>query len=402
LINIIIHIGPPKTGTSAIQKWLKDHTDDLKQYGVHYPEHLEDSNGVSSGNLLSIFERTANDYIFSAERLALLVKRTDALGCSTLLLSSEFFFNRLFKELDSLSNAKIIAYVRNPADLFESHYNQSVKRHNNVLAFKAHLALPMQSIKLLGEYADVLGDRFILRAYHESLFVGGNIISDFLFALNIPIKNVIKSSRVNNSYCLEALEVKRWFNAYNLGQYSNSLDRILQAYKSGLSDFTFVNRNQFNDYKRQSIKRIKDLYEQSHFDNGLQLVDFISQQEHRPFYKQEINKDQCEKVFLFIAEKNPALLNDLALLVYGQPNVKNKAPFIDALFEIVPPKQALPNIFQYVRKSFYLRYKVKTNPNAENSHAENSEVNQFREYVKYLLQARFSLVLYIKALLASY
>ncbi len=58
MINIIIHIGPPKTGTSAIQKWLKDHTDDLKQCGVYYPEHLEDSNGVSSGNLLSIFERT--------------------------------------------------------------------------------------------------------------------------------------------------------------------------------------------------------------------------------------------------------------------------------------------------------------------------------------------------------
>ena len=62
---------------------------------------------------------------------------------------------------------------------------------------------------------------------------------------------------------------------------------------------------------------------------------------------------------MFIAEKDPALLNDLALLVYGQPNVKNKAPLLMLLFEIVPPKQALPNIFQYVRKSFYLRYKVK-------------------------------------------
>lgn len=399
MINIIIHIGPPKTGTSAIQKWLKDHTDDLKQCGVYYPEHLEDSNGVSSGNLLSIFERTKNDYTFSAQRLEALVKRTIALECNTLLLSSEFFFNRLFKELKSLSNVKMIAYVRNPADLFESHYNQSVKRHGNVSAFKAHIALPMQSIKLLGEYADVLGERFILRAYHDSLFVEGNIVSDFLYALKIPIKNVIKSRRVNNSYCLEALEVKRWFNAYDLRNHSNSLDRVLQAYKYGLSDFTFVNRNQFNDYKRQSIKRIKDLYEQSHFDNGLQLVDLISQQEHSSFCKQEINKSQCEKVFLFIAQKNPNLLKRLALYVYAQPHVKNKSPFAESLFELVPPKEALPNFAEYIKDCLYNRYGLSSPSDVE---ATPDKKASFREHASCLLQARFSLLAYIKAFIASY
>ena len=52
--TIFIHVGPPKTGTSAIQNWFSKNADMLRTKGLFYPEHALDPNGVSSGNLSSI------------------------------------------------------------------------------------------------------------------------------------------------------------------------------------------------------------------------------------------------------------------------------------------------------------------------------------------------------------
>ena len=123
-----------------------------------------------------------------------------------------------------------IAYVRNPAELHESHYNHSVKRHGNVATIKRADSLPMNTLKVLGDYASKLGERLILRAYHEDLFLNNSIVSDFLTVINLPadeVANINCTKRINTSYTLEALEVKRWFNRYELGNNSNLLDRIL-------------------------------------------------------------------------------------------------------------------------------------------------------------------------------
>ena len=54
--NVYIHVGPPKTGTSAVQKWLNSNQRFLKENGIYYPSHNVDSNGVSSGNVRSIYD----------------------------------------------------------------------------------------------------------------------------------------------------------------------------------------------------------------------------------------------------------------------------------------------------------------------------------------------------------
>ncbi|XQF90874.1 sulfotransferase [Pseudoalteromonas espejiana] len=135
-MKTIIHIGPPKTGTSAIQKWLKDHASYLLSKGVYYPEHQQDSNGISSGNFLSVFSAHNGDYVFNPKKLQDIITKAQAANCSTLLLSSEFFFSRLPALIKAIPDAQFIAYVRNPAQLHESHYNQSVKRHGNTAVIK--------------------------------------------------------------------------------------------------------------------------------------------------------------------------------------------------------------------------------------------------------------------------
>ena len=52
----IIHIGAPKTGSTAIQNFLYDHEDDLEQLGIHYPRH-----GVKRGGGHVGFRQSLNN-----------------------------------------------------------------------------------------------------------------------------------------------------------------------------------------------------------------------------------------------------------------------------------------------------------------------------------------------------
>lgn len=402
-MKTIIHIGPPKTGTSAIQKWLKDNSQFLLLEGVFYPEHKQDSNGISSGNFLSIFDASKNDYILNKQRLINVTLEAKAAGCHTLLLSSEFFFSRLSPLVDALPNAHFVAYVRNPAQLHESNYNQSVKRHGNMAVISRAETLPMHTLKRLGEYGMQLGNKLILRAYHDELFVKNNIICDFLSVIfpkdNINVK-VNGLERVNSSYTLEALEIKRWFNFYDLGLLSNALDRILQTYDKGINKFTFVGKHQFNDYKRQSIRWIERLSEQACFEQSAALIDVIKSQPHQHFYKQEISTLQCESVLKYIASKNMFLLTQLALCVYAQPNVDDKSPFLETLIKLVPPSCAVPSMLQYIKGAVAGRYDY--NLANVNELSPSSKIFKFRVCANKLLQERFSLAAYFKVRLSLF
>jgi hypothetical protein len=48
--DVVFHIGAPKTGASAIQKFLLENRQALKSLGFYYPEHALDENGVSGGH----------------------------------------------------------------------------------------------------------------------------------------------------------------------------------------------------------------------------------------------------------------------------------------------------------------------------------------------------------------
>ncbi|MFT7261331.1 MAG: hypothetical protein ACI9MS_003205, partial [Glaciecola sp.] len=131
--EIYIHVGPPKTGTSAVQKWLSSNQAILQKQGVLYPSHSVDANGVSSGNVNCIYDIDDKKQIqLNKDRLDILIRDFQASQFSILLLSSEFFFRQMEELKRLIPDAKFIAYIRNPIETKESGYNQSVKRHFQV------------------------------------------------------------------------------------------------------------------------------------------------------------------------------------------------------------------------------------------------------------------------------
>lgn len=115
-----------------MQKWLSSNQSFLRKHRVFYPSHSVDSNVVSSGNLKSIYDFDEEKQLsLNQVRLSNLLDEFNTNEHSLLLLSSEFFFRQMEELKLHIPNANFIAYVRNPMEIRESSYNQSVKRHFN-------------------------------------------------------------------------------------------------------------------------------------------------------------------------------------------------------------------------------------------------------------------------------
>tara|TARA_Y100001970_G_scaffold236774_1_gene296770 strand:- start:3782 stop:5620 length:1839 start_codon:yes stop_codon:yes gene_type:complete len=273
-MNFKIHVGPPKTGTSAIQKWCLDNKTLLLGYGIYYPEHDVDPNGVSSGNLLSLFERTEDgELVYSKKKYKKLLKDAKALGVDTILLSSEFFFKKIAVIAEAIPEAVFVAYIRFELSLIESGYNQSVKRHGKTELLKISQRLRSQSLSLINSFIYEYGSqRFVLRSYNDKTFSGGNIVSDLLEAVGVAVdecKSLPVPRRINTGYSLEGLEFKRWFNKFEAGYLQEPLDRFLQ-HEARNADLTYsiLSGSEFCRSKKLLLKELKLFCNKNSVHNG--------------------------------------------------------------------------------------------------------------------------------------
>jgi hypothetical protein len=243
--EIYIHVGPPKTGTSAVQKWLSSNPSILKEHGIYYPYHSVDINGVSSGNVRNIYDvDKAKKFTLNKDRLSEMLYAFNLSDYSVLLLSSEFFFRRMDELKAYIPHAKFIAYVRNPMEIKESNYNQSVKRHFQLEKINATRSNRLPNMARLVEFTDTCGAQDVyLRPYGANYFKRGNIVSDLLSVIGIDANVTLPI--VNNSYQFEALEFKRWFNQFHLVDYQVMVDRALQGFIEGSSHYSLIAKEQY-------------------------------------------------------------------------------------------------------------------------------------------------------------
>lgn len=242
--EIIIHIGSPKTGSSAIQKYFNNHRKTFIKYGVFYPEHGLDSNGISGGHWELANFVVSKDLSKATEVLAGYLKQAKKKKCK-LLISAESFFVRPEDLLSILptKNFHVVSYFRHPLDAFRSHYNQGVKRHFSTNDIKAvatsiEISRPGISGEVLLKWADLIGVNKISLLHYSSLGLNGfNSIKVFCELLNLPYLPG-GEKRINASYTPSALEFKRLLNAVldeKNAVLNSRLDIFLQKYSDSVS-----------------------------------------------------------------------------------------------------------------------------------------------------------------------
>ncbi|SEQ95269.1 hypothetical protein SAMN03080615_03368 [Amphritea atlantica] len=243
--DIVIHIGAPKTGSSALQAFFLNNRDALLSCGYYYPEHGVDDNNVSGGHSVVGVNLIKKDFISASRFVDEWVVQAKERN-KTLLISAESLYSkpRMLKSILENYRVGIVAYFRDPIELLISNYNQAVKRHFATIDLKgfAKNVLVNESDGYSGLifslWAECFGkDNVCLLPYGEGFFPEGKIEFSFLDLLGVSKlqRKSFKyhSKRINVSYTSGALEYKRLVNCLfdkDESDFFRRVDNCLQKY----------------------------------------------------------------------------------------------------------------------------------------------------------------------------
>jgi hypothetical protein len=236
-MRLILHIGTPKTGTTAVQRFLCANRQRLAESDVHYatPHGSGQANDVANA-LGTGDSRAVNGFLVKQ------VKAARQCGADTLLISAENFYARnihaamqrqqivpnaperdqmfveALRELipDEIATCQIACYLRRPDQYAESLYNQHVKRGIIDSTFDEFLSLIEPALsydRCLYPWADYFGQRnCVLRVYDSAK---RDVVGDFVMNV-LNIQDVSQFSHVHNQanerLARDLLEFKRLKN----------------------------------------------------------------------------------------------------------------------------------------------------------------------------------------------
>jgi hypothetical protein len=190
-----VHIGPHKTGTKAIQWFLKEHREELLKRGYLVPEtgNIHGGHHAIARNLCG--QEIPNRKQPVADSFAPTIRKT---SCEAVVISSEAldgllrnpkyaksFFNRL-RELNL--QPKLVIFARNQSQSINSRYAQVVKsfaRSESFEAFvQAEICHPFFRYSPLIELAEAFGAELISRPFNKETVARG-VLAEFLMAIGI-------------------------------------------------------------------------------------------------------------------------------------------------------------------------------------------------------------------------
>jgi hypothetical protein len=222
--TLFLHIGTPKTGTSALQWFFFQNRDLLKKVGITYPEFgiVDDCHHRIGASFHHPDVRPS--YIqykdmLTLEEYADMIKAIDG----DVLISSELIAHgdlasKLRAAIGDI-DIRVIVYLRRQDSFLESWYNQEVKllSGEGIQEFHARAGglLDYQRGILEGWAGEWGDDRIIVRVYEKATFARRTICEDFVehvLGWKIPHGFVQPPPLVNPSLCVHALDYKRAVN----------------------------------------------------------------------------------------------------------------------------------------------------------------------------------------------
>lgn len=232
-MQILLHIGSPKTGTTALQDRLGLSARRLRAAGILYPAAPEHGRahtillaGLRRGEDLPRVLRGRHSEArllrLRARFLATLAAEIARERPRKLILSSEAFFcplgpealHRLATDLAALGAERItvIAYLRRPSDYFLSSLQQKLKASSQVRQPR----FPDYRAVIESFAADFPAD-LALRCFHRDCLAEGDIVADFLASCladsGLQAGDLADPGRRNETLSAEAMDILRRFRA---------------------------------------------------------------------------------------------------------------------------------------------------------------------------------------------
>lgn len=252
MATVYVHAGLPKTGTTALQRFLWENGGTLKKHGVVYPHMKYSYKGVNfhrNGHfLLAPFvdeqgkehhDRPCAEFGDALDELKRLGETYDRIILSDEIIwrtrwKWENYWQRVRQEMNSRGlELKVIVYLRRQDLWTEGFWAQRVK-DGSPKSFSEFLELFLKNTCYVDYYdymnhlVPVIGrENLIIRIYEKGQYRGaeGNLHSDFLdiFGLSLSdgfvIGKEIQNTRLDGAY----LEMRRMLNAIPISENSRTV-----------------------------------------------------------------------------------------------------------------------------------------------------------------------------------
>ena len=226
-----LHIGAPKTGSTALQEFLSNNAAALQEQGYVYPRSGLRANGHHDIAFLSGggYPEWATPQSRGLEDLTTDLRNEIANTPHHVILSSENFYllrqpaevGKLLTSLFPGGAVKVVVYLRRQDEAHLSWYNQAVKAQG----FTGTIEDSIRDNDTLWNYAenlahwtDVFGEEnLIIRIYQNNELIDGDIRRDFCRLLQVteaPLR--FQSGRSNTALNRSLLEFQRTRNALPL------------------------------------------------------------------------------------------------------------------------------------------------------------------------------------------
>lgn len=229
--QLILHIGCGKTGSSALQVWLNQNSNILRENGFNYPTfnmEIKDDYQITSGNGTHLVNAVKNNSV------NLFLSETAKYKERRIVFSSEAFQILDEKEIKELKDSaieagfeiKVIAYIRNLYEMAYSSYMQLVKRHGYTesLDFYLNRINTFQQFNVVDLWESIIGQINVLHYDTES----ENLDLSFLKIIGLPKEKIprMKRNRVNRSLTLLESELLRSFSKSVQNKFKINVDKI--------------------------------------------------------------------------------------------------------------------------------------------------------------------------------
>jgi hypothetical protein len=315
--RLCIHIGTPKTGTSALQWFLYENRDALLARGILYPTSIIASPRDPKQQLLLGCIHAGNGSGLDAALRRMTSEQTPS--TESIIVSSEGFYHHtgeltprswnLLRHLVRMFSVRIIVFLRPQADYIESMYRQYMKNPKGIneeygsrMTIQELMARPKLQQNLdyhnsLLKWAAIVGEENIMvRIYSK------NIIDEVLAILGLRDEFPRTSALRNTSLTREMAEVLRRINPILDNQKRNVVIGQMEAYLS-------LNRG-LRDMPILSPEERRSIAEHNRTSNALVARTWLSRGEL--FSDSEVSIDDAWEPLQVDHEQMKALLHRIA------------------------------------------------------------------------------------------
>jgi len=258
-MELFLHIGTEKTGTTSIQHFMAHNRSLLQEQGVLYPRCPGELNHIGITALAQECDRselwdklgilTLEDrYQYASELKRALEAELAAYPFTKIVLSNEHCSSRLMSDAEVgvlrnflryfFSSIRIIVYLRRQDDFVVSTYSTGIKsgRTNPFeLPKKRRIIGRYDYWELLRRWSHVFGKENILcRKFERSSFVSGDLLADFLTTIGCdPSLAWQNPGSVNSSLDARCLEFLRLMNVHGGPERPPKLIQMLESVSDG-------------------------------------------------------------------------------------------------------------------------------------------------------------------------